>query len=163
MTDATSTTGFTAGVFDLLHVGHLNLLEESARRCDRLCVGVISDELAWVLKRVRTFVPLEERMRLVGALACVDEVVAIRDERLLSKVEAFYEWGFDVAFTGDDHQGDPYWEQEGRALERLGARIEYLPYTRGTSSTQLRMALLAVADEDIPAPRADGNDKEREA
>lgn len=134
-------TGFTAGVFDLLHVGHLNLLEASRGRCDYLRVGVISDELSWVLKRVRPFVPLDERMRMVAALRCVDEVVAIREERLLSKVEAFYEWGFDVAFTGDDHRGDPYWEREGRVLEGLGARIEYLPYTQGVSSTLLRARL----------------------
>lgn len=134
-------TGFTAGVFDLLHVGHLNLLEASRGRCDYLRVGVISDELSWVLKRVRPFVPLDERMRMVAALRCVDEVVAIREERLLSKVEAFYEWGFDVAFTGDDHRGDPYWEREGRVLEGLGARIEYLPYTQGVSSNLLRARL----------------------
>ena len=159
---STGVVGFTAGVFDLFHVGHLNLLEASAARCDRLRVGVISDELAWVLKRVRTFVPLEERMRIVAALACVDEVVPIREEHLLSKVEAYYEWGFDVAFTGDDHAGEPYWEQEGRVLEALGARIEYLPYTHGTSSSQLRATLMAVADEDL-IPRESESKKEREA
>lgn len=141
MTDGAGLVGFTAGVYDLFHVGHLNLLEASRGRCDYLRVGVISDELCWVLKRVRPFVPLEERMRIVDALSCVDEVVAIREERLLSKVEAYYEWGFDVAFTGDDHKGDPYWEREGEVLAGLGARIEYLPYTQSTSSTQLRRAI----------------------
>lgn len=141
MTDERRQVGFTAGVYDLFHVGHLNLLEASRGRCDYLRVGVISDELCWVLKRVRPFVPLEERMRIVDALSCVDEVVAIREERLLSKVEAYYEWGFDVAFTGDDHKGDPYWEREGEVLAGLGARIEYLPYTQSTSSTQLRRAI----------------------
>ena len=141
MTESQPAIGFTAGVFDLLHVGHLNLFEASRERCDYLRVGVVSDELSWVLKRVRPFVPLEERMRLVGALRCVDEVVAIREERLLSKVEAFYEWGFDVAFTGDDHKGDPYWQREGAVLAELGARIEYLPYTQSVSSTQIRQSL----------------------
>lgn len=135
--------GFTAGVFDLFHVGHLNLLERARTQCDFLRVGVISDEVAWVLKRVRPYVPLEERMRIVGALRCVDEVVPITDEMLLSKVEAFYEWGFDVAFTGDDHKGHPYWEREERVLAELGARIVYFPYTASTSSTKLRQAISA--------------------
>lgn len=141
MGDDRSIVGFTAGVFDLFHVGHLNLLEGAAKRCDRLKVGVISDEVAWVLKRVHPTIPFEERMRIVGAIGCVDEVVPIVEERLLSKVEAFYEWGFDVAFTGDDHKGDSYWGLEEEMLASLGARIEYLPYTKSTSSTKIREAL----------------------
>ena len=135
--------GFTAGVFDLFHVGHLNLLEASRARCGFLRVGVISDEICAVLKRKTPVVPLEQRMRIVGALRCVDEVVPIREERLLSKVEAFYEWGFDVAFTGDDHASSPDWQREDEILRRLGARIEYLPYTQGVSSTQLRESISA--------------------
>lgn len=133
--------GFTAGVFDLFHVGHLNLLEESRKRCDFLRVGVISDEVCSVLKRKTPIIPLEDRLRIISALRCVDEAVPIREERLLSKVEAFYEWGFDVAFTGDDHQGDSYWTREAELLIKLGARIEYLPYTQSVSSSSLRKAL----------------------
>lgn len=133
--------GFTAGVFDLFHVGHLNLLERARERCDYLRVGVISDEVCAVLKGKVPIIPLEERMRIVGALRCVDEVVAIRDELLLSKVEAFYEWPFDVAFSGSDHADDPYWHREGDLLRPLGARVEFLPYTESTSSTMLRQAL----------------------
>lgn len=133
--------GFTAGVFDLFHVGHLNLLEASRERCDFLRVGVISDEICAILKKKTPVIPLDERMRILGALRCVDEVVPIREERLLSKVEAYYEWGFDVAFSGDDHEDDPYWKEEARILEEQGARIEFLPYTQGTSSTILRATL----------------------
>lgn len=141
MNDKGQVVGFTAGVFDLFHVGHLNLLERARERCDYLRVGVISDEVCAVLKSKTPVIPLEERMRIVAALRCVDEVVAIREEPLLSKVEAFYEWPFDVAFSGSDHAQDPYWLREGQMLEELGARIEFLPYTESTSSTVLRAAL----------------------
>ena len=133
--------GFTAGVFDLFPVGHLNLLEESRKRCDWLVVGVIADEVVETFKHVKPFVCTEERARIVGALKCVDEVVVIRDERYLSKVAVWYDHPFDVTFTGDDHEGEPFWQDEEQMLATLGARIEYLPYTRGTSSTQLRAAL----------------------
>lgn len=130
--------GFTAGVFDLFHVGHLNLLEAAKARCDYLRVGVISDEVCEQLKYKVPVIPLEERMRIVGALECVDDVVAIEDRRLLSKVEAWHEWPFDVAFSGDDHADDPFWQREDEVLASLGARIEYLPYTKSISTSALR-------------------------
>ena len=135
--------GFTAGVFDLFHVGHLNLLEESRRRCDFLRVGVISDELSEVLKKKRPVIAFEERMRIVAALRCVDEVVGIDEEYLLSKVEAFYKWGFDIAFSGSDHEGDPYWKREEEILASEGARIVYLPYTESISTSLIRSSLSA--------------------
>ena len=141
MSKDTRTIGFTAGVFDLFHVGHLNLLERAAARCDYLRVGVIADEVCLVLKKKRPVVPLEDRMRIIGALRCVDEVVAIREELLLSKVEAYYEWPFDVAFSGDDHAGDPAWQRETALLKEVGARIEFLSYTDSISSTAIRRAL----------------------
>ena len=148
-----ATVGFTAGVFDLFHVGHLNLLERARQRCGFLRVGVISDEICAVLKRKTPVVPLEERMRIVAALRCVDDVVAITDEMFLSKVEAFYEWPFDVAFSGSDHESDPYWQREAETLAKLGARIEYLPYTESTSSTLLRRAIGAGAPDSSDSPR----------
>lgn len=133
--------GFTAGVYDLFHVGHLNLLESAREKCDYLRVGVISDEVCSVLKRKQPVIPLDDRMRILGALRCVDDVVPLKEERLLSKVEAFYEWGFDVAFSGDDHADDPYWQREERILAELGAQIVYLPYTQEVSTSMLREGL----------------------
>ena len=130
--------GFTAGVFDLFHVGHLNLLENSRERCDFLRVGVISDEICAVLKKKNPIIPLEERIRIVRALRCVDDVVAIREELLLSKVESYYEWPVDVVFSGSDHADDLYWAKESERLRVLGARIEFLPYTESVSSSMLR-------------------------
>lgn len=136
--DPDGVVGFTAGVFDLFHVGHLNLLEAAKARCDYLRVGVISDEVCEQLKHKVPVIPLEERMRIVGALECVDDVVAIEDRCLLSKVEAWHEWPFDVAFSGDDHADDPFWQREDEVLASLGARIEYLPYTKSVSTSALR-------------------------
>lgn len=138
MSDEKPLVGFTAGVYDLFHVGHLSLFEAARSHCDYLRVGVISDELCQVLKRKTPVIPLDDRMRIVAALRCVDEVVPIREERLLSKVEAYYEWGFDVVFSGDDHADDPSWRREEQILAGLGARIVYLPYTQGVSTTMLR-------------------------
>ena len=137
--------GFTAGVFDLFHAGHEALLMRASERCDFLRVGVISDEISAVMKRKTPVIPLEQRMSAIRAMSCVDEAVPIVEERLLSKVEAFYEWGFDIAFSGDDHADDPSWQDEERLVASLGARIEYLPYTQGISSTMLREALEADA------------------
>ena len=134
--------GFTAGVFDLFHVGHLNLLESARERCDFLRVGVISDEICNALKKKTPVIALEDRMRIIAALRCVDEVVAIREELLLSKVEAYYEWPFDVVFSGSDHADDPFWETESERLSALGARIEFLPYTEYVSSSVLRRRLV---------------------
>ena len=145
--------GFTAGVYDLFHVGHLNLLERARERCDFLRVGVISDEICQVLKKKTPIIPLEDRMRIIGALRCVDDVVPIRDEMLLTKVEAFYEWPFDVTFSGDDHADDPFWQREEQVLAKLGARIEYLPYTESVSSSDLRNRL-AGDEGDAKAPSA---------
>ena len=141
MDSGKSIIGFTAGVFDLFHVGHLNLLERAREKCDYLRVGVISDEICVVLKQKLPVIPLEERMRIVGALRCVDEVVAIREELLLSKVESYYEWPFDVVFSGSDHAGDPYWASECERLQALGVRMEFLPYTESVSSSILRQHL----------------------
>lgn len=141
MADVEPVVGFTAGVYDLFHIGHLNLLEAARERCDYLRVGVISDEVCAVLKCKKPVIPLDDRMRVIAALRCVDEVVPIKEERLLSKVEAFYEWGFDVAFSGDDHADDPYWKREEQILSKLGARIAYLPYTHEVSTSMLREEL----------------------
>ena len=86
-------------------------------------------------------IPFEERLAIVGAIDCVDEVMRIESEELLSKVEAWYARPFDVAFSGSDHATDPYWQMEEQILSTLGARIEYLPYTQSTSSTLIRRAL----------------------
>ena len=127
-------TGYVPGGFDMLHVGHLNILTEAAKRCDRLIAGVATDESLERMKGRGPIVPLAERMAMVAALRMVDSVVP---ERLAWKRSPF-----DVLFKGTDWEGT----DKGRRLEaemaEVGASVIYLPYTPTTSSTMLRRTLV---------------------
>ena len=133
--------GYVPGVFDLFHVGHLNVLRQARELCDVLVAGVVSDEVCTSVKGVAPFVPLEERIAVVDAIGIVDATYA---ELTTDKVDAWHEVGFQRLFKGDDWQGT----ERGLALEeRLaphGVEVVYFPYTVHTSSTHLR-ALIAAA------------------
>lgn len=130
--------GYVPGVFDMFHVGHLNIVRAARRECDYLIVGVVSDEVVERVKGRPPIVPLAERMEIVGALRDVDEVVI--DEHA-DKFDAWRELHYDVIFKGDDWRGTPKGDKLARDLATVGARIHYFPYTRHTSSTSLRRAL----------------------
>jgi glycerol-3-phosphate cytidylyltransferase len=136
--------GYAPGVFDLFHVGHLNLLRRARDRCDHLIAGVVSDRKALEAKGIAPFVPLEERLEIVGSLRCVDEAVP---ELVATKLEQWRLRPFDVIFKGDDWRET----EKGRHLERelapVGVEVCYLPYTTGTSSTTLRLLLEAMLDD----------------
>ncbi len=127
--------GYVPGVYDLFHVGHLNALRQARPHCDVLVAGVVSDEVCVAAKGVRPFVPLAERLEIVGSLEIVDAVYAELTE---DKGDAWREVGFQRIFKGDDWQNTP----KGRALEQqmraLEVEVVYFPYTVHTSSTQLR-------------------------
>jgi glycerol-3-phosphate cytidylyltransferase len=139
--------GYAPGAYDLFHVGHLNVLRKARERCDRLVVGVVSDEMCELTKGVRPLVPLEERLEVVASIGIVD---AVHAEVTPDKLDAWHEVGFHRIFKGDDWRGTV----KGRALEdRLGpfgVEVVYFPYTMHTSSTQLRRAVAAR----VPAPAA---------
>ena len=132
-------TGYVPGGFDMLHVGHLNILTEAAKRCDRLIAGVATDESLERMKGRGPIVPLAERMALVAALRVVDSVVPDYDQ---DKRLAWKRSPFDVLFKGTDWEGT----DKGRRLEaemaEVGASVIYLPYTPTTSSTMLRRTLV---------------------
>ena len=132
-------TGYVPGGFDMLHVGHLNILTEAAKRCDRLIVGVATDESLERMKGRGPIVPLAERMAMVAALRMVDSVVPDYDQ---DKRLAWKRSPFDVLFKGTDWEGT----DKGRRLEaemaEVGASVIYLPYTPTTSSTMLRRTLV---------------------
>lgn len=130
--------GYVPGVFDLFHVGHLNLLRQAREQCDLLVAGVVTDEVCEAAKGVRPFVPLTERIEIVDALAIVDATYAEGD---LDRRTAHSEVGFHRIFKGDDWIGTPRAEQLEQQLDGLGVQIVYLPYTVHTSSTQLRRAI----------------------
>lgn len=132
--------GYTTGVFDLFHVGHLNILERARAACDRLIVGVTTDELAASRKGRAPFVPLHERQAILAALRCVDDVVHQAD---MDKFAAWEAYRFDKMFVGDDWRGHPTWTALEQRFEPVGVEIVYFPYTTHVSTTRLRELLAA--------------------
>jgi len=132
--------GYVPGVYDLFHIGHLNMLRQARDLCDVLVAGVVSDEVCEQVKGVRPFVPLEERLAIVDAIGIVDSTFT---ELTTDKLVAWREVGFNRLFKGDDWRGT----QRGRDLEAkvgaVGVEVVYFPYTAHTSSTQLRRVIAA--------------------
>ncbi len=130
--------GYTQGTYDMFHIGHLNLIKNAKRRCDYLIVGVNTDELVQSYKNKKPIVPLAERAEIVRAIKYVDEVI-VTDT--LDKKEVWDRIRFDEIYIGDDWKGNARWEQTGKELAELGAKLVFLPYTKDTSSTMLREKL----------------------
>lgn len=130
--------GFTAGAFDMFHVGHLNLIKNAKARCDYLIVGVNTDELIADYKHKNAVVPLDERLQIVEAIKYVDEVIPVDT---LDKEKMWQRKKFDVVFIGDDWKGTKRWIETEKSLKEIGVEVIYLPYTTGTTSTLLREKL----------------------
>ena len=128
--------GLVMGVFDLFHVGHLNLIRKARERCAFLRAGVLSDELVRKFKGHDPVINQDERMQILAALRYVDEVVLINDDP--SRLIEFKRRPFDCFFCGDDYIDNPYFAYEKKELNKLGADICFLPYTRSQSSTMIR-------------------------
>ncbi len=131
--------GYVPGVFDLFHVGHLNVLRQARELCDVLVAGVVSDEVCEQVKGVAPFVPLEERIAIVDALGIVDATYA---EVTTDKVDAWRQVGFHRLFKGDDWQGTERGDALEQRLAPLGVEVVYFPYTVHTSSTHLRALIV---------------------
>lgn len=130
--------GYTTGVFDLFHIGHLNLLRKAKEKCDKLIVGVTTDDLV-MYKNKRSVIPFEERIKIVGAIKYVDEVVPQYD---MDKLDAHNRIKFDVMFVGSDWKGTKKWNKIESDFKQIGVRVIYFPYTKGTSSTLINKTLL---------------------
>ncbi len=130
--------GYTTGVFDLFHIGHLNILERAKQNCDHLIVGVSTDELVMEYKHKKPVICYEERKRIVEAIRYVDEVVPQIDR---DKMAAYEKYKFDRMFVGDDWKGSELFTGLESELAKHGAEIVYFPYTKGTSSTFLKEVL----------------------
>lgn len=126
--------GYTTGVFDMFHIGHLNILKRAKEQCDYLIVGVSTDELVQEYKHKVPVVPYAERVEIVKALRCVDEVVPQTDRDKLAAQERL---GFHVMFVGDDWKGSALFTQVEEEFSKRGVEVVYFPYTTGTSSTIL--------------------------
>lgn len=130
--------GFTVGTFDLFHMGHLNLLRQARERCDRLVVGVHTDEWVVSCKGHAPIVPYDERAAIVSAIRYVDAVVP---NESLSKLETWRQLHFDVALIGEDWRGTDTWNRIERELGTVGCSVIYLPRTPSVSSTERRSLL----------------------
>lgn len=127
--------GYTQGTFDMFHIGHLNLIRQAKTHCEKLIVGVNSDNLVWEYKRKHPVIGENERVEIIKALRYVDEVI-ICDT--LKKTTAWETLHFDAIFIGDDWKGNKRWEQTELDLSPLGAKVVYLSHTDGISSSLLR-------------------------
>ncbi len=130
--------GYVPGAWDMFHVGHLNILLRAREFCDRLIVGVVTDEALFAAKGKQPVVPLEERMDIVRAMRMVDDVVV---DYSSDKVEVWRRVGFDILFKGDDWLNTPKGDKLVADMAGVGVEVHFFPYTRHTSSTLLRSEL----------------------
>lgn len=132
--------GYTTGVYDMFHMGHLNILKRAKEQCEFLIVGVTTDELCLQRKNKRPIIPEADRIAIVEAIRYVDKVVPQRDMDKRKAVEAYHA---DAVFVGSDWKGTPAWERYEQELAQLGCTVVYLDHTDGISSTILRERLNA--------------------
>ncbi len=130
--------GYAPGVYDLFHVGHLNMLRNATQFCDYLIAGVVTDEMSQRTKGVRPVVPVDERLAIVGAIRFVDEVVI---DRHVDKFETWRELRYDVIIKGDDWRGTDKGDKLESDFAAHGVEVAYVPYTQRTSSSMLRRIL----------------------
>lgn len=135
--------GYTTGVYDLFHIGHLNLLKNARGLCDKLIVGVTVDKLV-EYKKKRSVIPFEERIEIVRNIKWVDAAIP---QETLDKFEAWEKLHFDVLFVGDDWYHSPSWQEMEEKFKAVGVRVVYFPYTKGTSSTLINQTLLRLRAE----------------
>jgi glycerol-3-phosphate cytidylyltransferase len=127
--------GYTTGVFDLFHIGHLNILKKAKEKCDYLIVGVTTDEEVKRIKNQISIISFEERKQIIEALRYVDKVVPEHDT---DKLKAWEEFKYNIIFKGDDWKGTEKWNNYEKEFSKLGVEVVYFPYTEGTSSSILR-------------------------
>lgn len=137
--------GYTSGVYDLFHIGHLNLLKNAKGLCDKLIVGVSVDKLV-EYKNKRSVIPFEERIEIVRNIKYVD--AAIPQEEL-DKYKMWEKLHFDILFVGDDWYNSPSWKVMEEKFSKVGVRIVYFPYTKGTSSTLLNETLVKLRENKL--------------
>lgn len=127
--------GYTTGVYDMFHIGHLNILKRAKEQCDYLIVGVSTDQLVQKDKNKTPIIPFEERFAIVQAIKYVDQVVPQYDK---NKFAAWEKYHFNKMFVGSDWKGTPQWEAFEKQFSPVGVEIVYLPHTDGISSSMLR-------------------------
>lgn len=136
--------GYTTGVFDMFHIGHLNILKRAKEQCDYLIVGVSTDELVREYKNKTPIIPYIERKMIVESIRYVDQVVP---QTSMDKMVAWSIYHFDVVFHGDDWKGSNMYDEIERKLMEVGCEMVFLPHTDGISSTILTNALHKIMND----------------
>lgn len=127
--------GYTTGVFDMFHIGHLNILKRAKEQCDFLIVGVSTDENVLNYKHKLPVIPYEDRAAIVQAIKYVDKVVP---QKSMDKFEAWESLHFDKLFHGNDWKGSNMYNEVEEKLKHVGVEVVYFEYTKGVSSSMLR-------------------------
>ena len=140
-------TGYTTGVYDLFHVGHVNLLKKAKTMCDYLIVGCSSDGVVREMKNKNPIIPYKERVEILKSIKYVDEVVEQTREMYLNKLKAVELFNFNKMFVGDDWKGSEKWVKLEQGLEKMNVEIVYFPYTKTTSSTKINNILDKILGE----------------
>ena len=130
--------GYTTGVFDLFHIGHVKILQKAKSLCDKLIVGVSTDALVKKYKNKKPIIPFSERVEVIKNNKCVDLVVS---QNSLDKFKNWNKLKYDVMFVGDDWYATKKWRDLDQEFRKLGVKIVYLPYTKKTSSTKINKIL----------------------
>ena len=130
---------YTAGVFDLFHIGHLNILRNAKSLCDKLIVGVSTDKLVQSYKNKTPIIKFDERIEIISNIKCVDSVIP---QKTMDKFEIWRKLKFDLMIVGDDWYNTDKWKDVEDKLKKVGVRIVYFPHTKGTSSTLINEILV---------------------
>jgi glycerol-3-phosphate cytidylyltransferase len=130
--------GYTSGVYDLFHIGHVRILKNAKAMCDRLIVGVSTDELVMEYKNKKPVIPFDERLEVVNSIRYVDLAVS---QTSREKMDAWKHYKFDFMFVGDDWFEDSKWKSLEKEFSDVGVNIIFFPYTHSTSSTLINDTL----------------------
>lgn len=136
--------GYTTGVFDMFHIGHLNILKKAKEQCDFLIVGVSTDEVVQSYKKKTPIIPFDERLAIVKELKCVDKAVP---QISMDKMEAWEQLHFDALFHGSDWKGSEMYNKMIEEFSLVGVDVVFLPHTNGVSSTLLTEVLHKINED----------------
>ena len=127
--------GYTSGVYDLFHIGHLNLLKRAKKMCDYLIVSVSTDELVMEYKNKKPVINFNNRLAIIASIKYVDLAVPQLNR---NKIEAYHKYKFDAIFVGSDWKGSKLWNNLEKDLNKYNSEVVYFNYTKGTSTTEVK-------------------------
>lgn len=130
--------GYTTGVYDMFHIGHLNILKRAKEKCDYLIVGVTTDELCYLRKNKYPIINQDDRLQIIDSIKYVDKAVF---QDTMDKLEVVKKYNVDIVFVGSDWKGTPSWNEYEKEFAQYGCSVIYLDHTDGISSTILREKL----------------------